>query len=82
VVLSLPPRHIEHAVRCLGGGRFPAALTSYESGHVPVGQLEFVEEDVPDRAVKVEKSLSVSFDPHSSHGWAPRALGFSRNVVT
>jgi len=62
----------------------PAASGSYESGQVPVGQLEAPEEDeeVLDRAAKVENIFSVSREPHFSQACAFRLPAFSRKDVT
>jgi len=53
----------------------PAVSGSYESGQVPVGQLEFPDEAVFDRAAKVEKIFSVFDEPHFSHVWGLRLIG-------
>ena len=45
--------------------------THDESGHVPVGQLDLADEELPDFAAKVEKAFSVSLEPT-----------FSRNELT
>ena len=54
----------------------------HESGQVPVGQLEPEDDDVPDFAANVEKTFSVSFDPHFSQACNRLVFGFSRNGVT
>lgn len=53
-----------------------------ESRHVPVGQLDVLEEELPDFAANVEKTFFVAFEPHFSQAWAFRLSGFSRNAVT
>ncbi len=47
-----------------------------------MGQLELEDDDVPDLAANVEKTLSVAFELHFSQAWAFRLSGFSRNAVT
>ncbi|MDY6914137.1 MAG: hypothetical protein SVT52_06765 [Planctomycetota bacterium] len=44
----------------------PILTVDYASGHVPVGQLELLDEEPPDFAANVEKTFSVFFDPHFS----------------
>jgi len=41
--------------------------SDYESGHVPVGQAEPDEDELPDLAANVEKSFWLFCDPHFSH---------------
>ena len=54
---------------------------NYDSGQVPVGQLE-PDEELPDFAAKVEKIFSVSLEPHFSQVWVLLLPAFSRNEVT
>lgn len=59
---------------------FPLA---YVSGHVPVGQLELLEEeDVPASTANVEKIFSVALELHFSHGCLFLDPAFSRKAVT
>jgi hypothetical protein len=53
------------------------------SGQVPVGQLpELPEDDSPDLAENVEKTFSVSEEPHCSQGCFRRLPDFSRKELT
>jgi len=66
-------------------GSVPIILRSFcyrGSEQVPVGQLEFPDEDVPTCAAKVESVFVVFADPHFSHAWRFFAPAASRNAVT